>query len=227
MQVKKEDRRKFAENNRCLSRNAVPTELRIIGQSKGNEQLHHTANINMVSKNKGSHKKGWIITSTAFEKIGTDRQLQDHWVRRLIAAIIDGLIVSLAIIIIVILVSLPFLLLGATWAWFFNLAIFPFFAGIFWLFYASVMESSRGSTIGKLVMNLKVTRLDGRLASLDMALIRNLSKIYWILWLIDTIVGMATPGDPHQKYLDRIAGTTVASTIATTMFIPTPPSSTP
>jgi len=133
------------------------------------------------------------------------------------------LIASVAIIVIVFLVSLPFLLSGATWAWFFNATIFPLFAGVLWLFYASVMESSRGSTIGKLVMNLKVTRIDGRLVGLDMALIRNVSKIYPVFWLIDTVVGMATPGDPHQKYLDRIAGTTVASTTTTTMFIVAPP----
>jgi len=45
-----------------------------------------------------------------------------------------------------------------------------------------------------------------------LAFIRNISKIYWIIVLIDTVIGLATPGDPHQKVTDRIAGTTVVST---------------
>lgn len=160
--------------------------------------------------------------STTFEKIATDRALQDHWIRRLIAAIIDGIIAAIGITTIVFIVSFPFLVLGASISWFFNPLVFPFFVGVFWFPYASVMESIRGATIGKEVMNLKVTTIDGKIPSLDMALIRNLSKIYWLFWLIDTIVGMATPGDLHQKYSDRIRGTTVASTTAA-MFVPAPP----
>lgn len=85
------------------------------------------------------------------------------------------------------------------------------------------MESSRGTTIGKQIMNLKATTIDGNVIGLDMALIRNVSKVYPVLWLIDTIVGMATPGDPHQKFMDRMARTTVESTTPATMLIPTPP----
>jgi len=45
-----------------------------------------------------------------------------------------------------------------------------------------------------------------------LAFIRNISKIYWIIVLIDTVIGLATIGDPHQKLTDRIAGTIVVST---------------
>jgi uncharacterized RDD family membrane protein YckC len=161
--------------------------------------------------------------STAFDKIWADRQLQDHWIRRLIAAIIDGILTAIATAIIIFIVTIPFLVLGARLAWFFNSLVFPFFIGIIWIFYAAFMESSLGATIGKQIMNLKVTMVDGKIVRLDIALIRNVSKIYWILWLIDTILGMAMPGDAHQKYTDRIVGTTVVSTTATTMFIPMPP----
>lgn len=161
--------------------------------------------------------------STAFDKIWVDRQLQDHWIRRLIAAIIDGILTTIATAIIIFIVTIPFLVLGATLAWFFNSLVFPFFIGIIWIFYAAFMESNLGATIGKQIMNLKVTMVDGKKVGLDIALIRNVSKIYWILWLIDTILGMAMPGDAHQKYTDRMVGTTVVSTTATTMFIPMPP----
>ena len=92
------------------------------------------------------------------------------------------------------------------------------------------LEFNNGATLGKLVMNLKVTTTDGKRPRLDQTAIRDVSKIHWLLWLIDTLIGMATQGDPHQKYSDRWVGTTVTSTIATNMLLspspqpqPTPP----
>jgi len=86
------------------------------------------------------------------------------------------------------------------------------------------MDSTRGQTFGKMFMNLKVTVTDGKPPTFGLTVIRNISKIYWLLLLIDVIIGMATVGDPYQKYSDRFAGTTVASTITRSMIIPAPPS---
>ncbi len=164
--------------------------------------------------------------STAFEKIGTDRELQDHWLRRLIAAIIDGIIIGIVASIILTLFSLPFVIAGAPLLWWFTnwFALPALVLGIFWLLFASFMEPARGSTIGKMVLNLRVNTTDGRTLTFDRALIRNVSKIYPLFWLLDVIIGMATPGDPHQKYTDRIAGTTVAPTTTGGMILPTNPS---
>jgi len=121
---------------------------------------------------------------------------------------------------------LPFIIVGAIFAqWFFNWFGVPaFFSGILWLLYAAFMESARGSTFGKQFMNLRVTTFDGKPLTFDRVLIRNVSKIYPLFWLLDVILGMATPGDMHQKYTDRIAGTTVTSTTGGGMILPTPPS---
>lgn len=164
--------------------------------------------------------------STAFEKIGTDRELQDHWLRRLIAAVIDGIIIGIIASIILALFSLPFVIAGVPLPWWFTnwFAVPAFVLGIFWLLYASFMESARDSTIGKMVMNLRVNTTDGRTLTFDRALIRNVSKIYPLFWLLDVIIGMATPGDPHQKYTDRTAGTTVTPTTTGGMILPTRPS---
>jgi len=151
--------------------------------------------------------------STAFEKIGRDRQLQDHWIRRLIAAIIDGIIILIVSGVISFLLLFPLIVIGAT---LFTGLVFPLISGILWLLYASFTETGLG-TIGKQVVHLKVTTIDGRPASLDRTFIRNISKIYPLFWLLDVVIGMATPGDPHQKYSDRFAGTTVVSTTATTV----------
>jgi len=155
--------------------------------------------------------------STAFEKIGADRQLQDHWLRRLIASIIDSIIISIVAWIISILAAIPALLVGAP----FFAVTFPFLHGILLWLYAAFYESLAGTTIGKQIMRLRVTTTDGRTPTIDRTLIRDLSKIYWIFWLIDTLVGMATVGDPHQKLSDRFAGTTVTSAIEKGLILPT------
>jgi uncharacterized RDD family membrane protein YckC len=142
---------------------------------------------------------------SAFDKIVTDRQLQDHWLRRLIAGIIDSIITWITAWIISTFIALPALLLGGISLF----GAFPFLSGILFFLYASFLESSRGATIGKQIMNLKVATIEGNVMALDKAMIRNISKIHGLLWLIDTLVGMALVGDPHQKYSDRLNGTTV------------------
>jgi len=153
--------------------------------------------------------------STGFEKIGRDSQLQDHWIRRLLAFIIDSIIVSVCTFIIAVIIIAPFVLIGATTGlprYISDPFSFLFFAGILSVLYFTFFETFYELTFGKRIMNLETIKLDGQKLSLDLALIRNISKIYWILVLIDTIIGLATKGDIHQKVTDRIAGTTVVST---------------
>jgi len=161
--------------------------------------------------------------STAFEKIGSDRQLQDHWIRRLIAGIIDWIITWIVAYIIALIPAFTaFLITGI-----FFLGPLELLHGVIFFLYASFMESTRGATIGKQIMSLKATTTQGSLPGFDRIWIRNISKIYSLLWLVDTLIGMATVGDPHQKYSDRLAGTTVTSTISTGLILPSSPSSPP
>lgn len=113
--------------------------------------------------------------STAFEKIGIDRALQDHWVRRIIAAIIDSLIIFVIALIITTIAQalVPTLFFGGV----------PFFTptdflrGVIFVLYAAFLEFSRGATFGKQIMNLKVVTTSGSMLSLDRAFIRDISKI--------------------------------------------------
>ena len=144
--------------------------------------------------------------STGFEKLRIDTQLQNHWIRRFIAMVIDAIITGIVGWILSLVIFLPFLIIGTPWGF-----TFAFIWGIIWFIYASFAESSLGGTIGKQVVNLKVRTVDNRIPTMDLALIRNISKIFWPLYLLDVIVGLATPGEPTQKYTDRIAGTIVVS----------------
>ncbi len=153
--------------------------------------------------------------STGFEKIGRDSQLQNHWIKRLVAFIIDSIIVSVCTLVIAAIIITPFVLIAAATdlpRYMFDPFSFPFFAGILSVLYFTFFETYYGWTFGKRIMNLKIIKLDGQKLSFDLALIRNISKIYWILVLIDTVIGLATKGGTHQKVTDRVAGTTVVST---------------
>lgn len=152
--------------------------------------------------------------STGFERVINDSQLQDHWIRRVVAFVIDSIIVSVCTLVIGLIIWLPFSLMalatGLPW-YMFNPLSFPFFAGILSVLYFVFFETYYGGTFGKKIMNLKAVRLDGQRPPLDSAFIRNLSKIYWALVLIDTVIGLALSGDPRQKATDRMADTVVVS----------------
>lgn len=163
---------------------------------------------------------------TGVEQLASDSQLQSHWVRRLVALIIDGVVVAVALAIVFFALIAPY----AVTAFFAHLGPgfpdFPFFlfppftgfvafplaAGVLYLLYFAFAESWYGMTVGKRVMGLRVETISGQPVGLDKAFIRNLSKLHWILLLLDVAVGLATPGDPRQKFSDRFAGTRVAST---------------
>ncbi|MEK6988224.1 MAG: RDD family protein [Candidatus Thermoplasmatota archaeon] len=135
---------------------------------------------------------------SAFDLIGHNQALQEHWIRRVLAIVIDAIIVS----IVYLAITLPFALFRV------DFLLFPFLWGILLWLYSTIFETAIGGTFGKKLVALHVVALDG-VMDLPRALIRNVSKIYWLFLLLDLLLGAATQGDPRQRYLDRIARTTV------------------
>ena len=70
-------------------------------------------------------------------------------------------------------------------------------------------ESWYGATVGKRLLGFRVETVAGQRIGLDKAFLRNLSKLHWVLLLLDVLVGLGTTGDPRQKFSDRFAGTRV------------------
>jgi uncharacterized RDD family membrane protein YckC len=134
-----------------------------------------------------------------------------HWIYRLIALIIDGIIVGIVAIIISAVLALAFIF-GGGFGYFFaglGFLFFSFIWGILLVLYFTILDVSWGATIGKRLMGLHVQMLNGGKVPFDKALIRNISKIFWPLLILDWLIGIVTPGDKRQKYTDRIAGTVV------------------
>ncbi len=151
------------------------------------------------------------------ELVGRDATLQDNWFRRIVAIVIDAILVW---VVFVIIGGIIFFAHLAAWsvvgrggvvapqmAGFglislgFGLIFFLYFVGSEWLM---------GATVGKKLLSLRVASVpDGGKPSPLNALVRNISKLHWVLLLLDLLGGMVLEGDPRQKFSDRIANTVV------------------
>jgi uncharacterized RDD family membrane protein YckC len=160
---------------------------------------------------------------------GSNQQFDiSHWVLRVIALIIDSIIIGIVAWILLSFVLVSLLFTGAlysVWLGYGYTLIFPFILGILEVLYFAILEVAWGGTIGKRLMGLTVQMTNGNKVTFDKAFIRNISKIYWLLLLLDWLVAVITPGaDRRQKYTDRIAGTTVVQTSQAFVAISPPPS---
>jgi len=143
-----------------------------------------------------------------------------RWIYRLIALIIDSIIAAIPAAIIYYLVLVPlfwsytYFGIGYSAApWWGGVFLYPFIYGIILVLYCAILEVSWGGvTIGKRILGLQVQSATGGKIPFDKAFIRNISKIYWPLLLLDWLLGIITPGNKSQKYTDRMAGTFVIST---------------
>ena len=142
-----------------------------------------------------------ISRGTAAERILSEGALQEHWVKRGIAILIDSIIVGIA-------TGILGLLIGMSGI--FNWLTFPFVMGLMYVLYFTITESIYGYTAGKSMVNLRVETAEGRKPTLQSTFIRNISKIHVLLLLLDTLGGFFTSKDAHQRYVDQIANTTVA-----------------
>jgi uncharacterized RDD family membrane protein YckC len=160
---------------------------------------------------------------TGLELLRDDKNVQNHWARRLIGFIIDSVIVLVVVAIIAVIVAIPFLLgsgfptttstLPAWWAGWWG-----FWFGGFWLggafslilfVYFLLAEGMYGRTIGKEIMGLRVERVDGKKMDFRSSAVRNASKIIGVLLILDVLVGLGMHGEMSQKWSDRFIGTKV------------------
>lgn len=160
-----------------------------------------------------------VQSPTGFELLRDDKAVQNHWAKRLIAIGIDTAIVTVALVIIAVFVSIPFLIglnfastTGGLFPAWWNAWWGVWLGGLIPLFvflYFFLAEGLYGRTLGKEIMGLRVERVDGKPMDLRSSFIRNISKIHWVILLIDVAVGLGTHGEMSQKWSDRYIGTKV------------------
>ena len=133
---------------------------------------------------------------TGFDYIGQDKALQEHWLKRLVAIVLDAL-----------LVYTPIMAFSTVFGGqYFGAGLF---SGVALFLYASLFDFSAGGTVGKMVMHMKTVPIVGEM-TLSRALLRNFTKIFGLLLLLDWVIGMAVETrDPRQKWTDQVAHTSV------------------
>jgi uncharacterized RDD family membrane protein YckC len=146
---------------------------------------------------------------SGFDALTKDQKAQEYWVWRLVAFLVDAVIVFLVLAILTALIALPALFtggIGLFGVFFGGIAILW---GIIFVLYFAVAESSWGESLGKRIFGLKVVSKTNTNPSLGEAFVRNISKIYWLLLLLDVIVGLAVSRGYQEKYSDHLMGTRV------------------
>ena len=119
--------------------------------------------------------------------------------RRIIAYVMDFFVVSAFMWIIAYLLSLVISPSGYNAVYQF----FPFVVPILILVYFIYCEKTYGASVGKSLMYLQVRSKNGALISWPQAIVRNLTKIYWIPILFDWAIGRVMNTDRILNHITR------------------------
>jgi uncharacterized RDD family membrane protein YckC len=153
-----------------------------------------------------------------------------NWIYRLVALVIDSIITGIPAGIIYWGIS------AALWTttlygipidgtpWWAGVTLLPFLYGIFLVLYSAILEVTwGGQTLGKKILNLQVQTVHGQRLEFGKDFIRNITKIYGLLLLLDWLLGIVTPGNKNQRYFDQLTDTVVLRGSFSTAAPPPPP----
>ncbi len=88
--------------------------------------------------------------TSAMDLIGHNPALQEHWLRRLIAIVVDGIVVFVVLFL--------FNALFVVFAW--PLIWWSLFYGLIWILYSVILEAGWGATLGKRIVRLRVVGIE-------------------------------------------------------------------
>lgn len=136
--------------------------------------------------------------ATLLDYISHYKGLQLHWVKRFVALVFDFLFIMLPVYVILVFLIFP---LGGWW----SIGL----GGVVLFLYSAFFESAYGVTIGKAILGLRVLSTKGKLDLSD-TLVRNITKVIPPLLILEFVVSLVVETtDAHQRYLDKLAKTTV------------------
>jgi uncharacterized RDD family membrane protein YckC len=160
------------------------------------------------------------MPDSGFRTLTRDSVAQEYWVKRLLAYVIDAIIVYAVIGLIAAATVLPAFLMGVFVPG--SSPRMPFLGGflgtvssLILVLYFTLAEATYGKTIGKRVMGLRVAMDSGGRLPLGSSFLRNLSKISWVFLILDVILGLVLETGYKKKYSDRFLGTSVIQGLAT------------
>ena len=135
---------------------------------------------------------------SGFDLLGHNRTFQIHWMKRVVAFVLDCVAVFSPVF------SVLFLQ-GER-----RPEVFGILGGIALYAYATVGEALFRRTLGKIIVGLEGRSLRGPM-TFAKAAVRNFPKLFWYAFpFLDTVAGLLVEGDPRQRWSDKVLGTTVA-----------------
>lgn len=129
--------------------------------------------------------------------------MMSMFTRRTVAYILDFFVVSAFMWIIAFIISL-------LTSWQLSNDIYNYFiyiTPILIMLYFVYCEVNKGATIGKAIMYLKVKSSNGRKINIQQAILRNISKIYWIPIIFDWAIGKILKSE--DRFLNGLTSTKV------------------
>ena len=134
------------------------------------------------------------------KKVLHNFSFQEHWITRFLA-------IGLDYIVLIFVTGLVKDLVFTDWS--FSLIDYFLMMGVISFLYFVITESIFGYTLGKRIFDLKVVTVKGNKPSFKKVFIRNISKIVFVFLILDVIGSYFTAKNLHQRYIDKIAHTTV------------------
>jgi len=154
--------------------------------------------------------------SDRLEAVKLNASLQNLWIKRVIAFIVDSIIVGIIFVIVSIIFTvllLPVRLVTVDAFTGLSAGVSSILSPLIVYGYYTFFEGSFSATIGKTLLGLRVIPTRGGTMTYKKAFIRNLTKPWnWViavLFLLDLLLGLATEGDPRERFMDTLAGTVV------------------
>lgn len=95
------------------------------------------------------------------------------------------------------------------WVFWFMPFLPPLLAAALIILSMAALEATRGQTIGKMALRLRATTINGGPLSWETAILRNLTKCFPPLALLDAMVGHLSDGAAKQRVTDRLVETIV------------------
>lgn len=151
----------------------------------------------------------------------------NNWIVRLVAYIIDTVILAIVSGIIVFVALAALIVSGGAFFFFGGYFVMLGVLGLLSILYFILLDVYWGATIGKRILGLKVQTVEGGKVTIGKSFIRNISKFFGLFLLLDWLIGIVTVGNKQQKYTDRIAGTKVVQLKQVLQSMTPPPSSPP
>jgi uncharacterized RDD family membrane protein YckC len=156
--------------------------------------------------------------SDRLEAVRSNASLQQLWIKRVLAFIVDLIVIGIIFVIVsIIFTALLFPVSIASFDIFTGLSagVSTILSPLIVYGYYTFFEGSFNATIGKMFLGLRVLPIRGGTMNYKKALVRNLTKpwnlVIALAFLLDLLVGFATEGDPRERFMDTLAGTVVVT----------------